>query len=50
MIDANQKQPKKCMKNENFSRKVLVVQKKSRTFAPANQEHHLTSKQKERVL
>jgi len=25
----------------------LVVQKKCRTFAPANQEHHLTSKQKE---
>jgi hypothetical protein len=34
MIDANQKQPKKCMKNENFSRKVLVVQKKAVPLHP----------------
>ena len=46
MIDGYQEVHKKHHKIENFFGKVLVVQKKSRTFAPANQENLLISKQK----
>ena len=48
-IDINQERIKKCMKKVIFLWKSFGGSEKSRTFAPANQEHLLTST-KERVL
>ena len=42
-IDLNQERIKKCMKKVIFYRKSFGGSEKSRTFAPANQEHLLTS-------
>ena len=49
-IDINQERIKNAWKKWFFLGKVLVVQKKSRTFAPANQEQHLNSTKRKSSL